>query len=80
MACGLHFNAPMQAFLKTLGQNIKEARLRAGLRQIDVNEQTGLAYRHYQNIEAGRINVTITTLCKLAKLFKTRLDEMIGHC
>ena len=70
----------MQPFLKALGQNIREARIRAGLRQIDVNEKIGLTYRHYQNIEAGRVNMTVGTLCRLSLLFKTSVHELLKEC
>ena len=70
----------MQLLLKTVGQNIREARIRAGLRQIDVNEKIGLTYRHYQNIEAGRVNLTVTTLCRLSRLFKIGVHELFKEC
>lgn len=67
-------------FLRKIGQNIKEARIKAGMRQIDVNEKTGLTYRHYQNIEAGRINLTVATLCKLSKVFNVPIHELLEDC
>jgi transcriptional regulator with XRE-family HTH domain len=67
-------------FLARVGTNIKAARRRAGLRQIDVYEKIGLTYRHYQNIEAGKVNLTVFTLCRIAKLFRTRLSELIEGC
>jgi transcriptional regulator with XRE-family HTH domain len=67
-------------YLKKIGRNIKNARERKGLRQIDVYEKTGLTYRHYQNIEAGRINLTVSTLCRLSKLFETKVSDLIEGC
>jgi transcriptional regulator with XRE-family HTH domain len=66
--------------MKRVGQNIRDARMAAGLRQIDVNMKAGLTYRHYQNIEAGKINVTLSTLCRLAKLFKTSVRDLVDGC
>lgn len=63
-------------YLRQVGRNIKAARLRAGLRQVDVNERIG-TYRHYQNIEAGKVNVTITTLYRLSKLFQSSIEDLI---
>jgi transcriptional regulator with XRE-family HTH domain len=63
--------------LQKMGSRIRDARRRAGLRQIDVYERIGLTYRHYQEIEAGRVNITILTLYKLARLFRSRMAELI---
>jgi transcriptional regulator with XRE-family HTH domain len=70
----------LAAYLHTVGLTIKAARVRAGLRQIDVNERTGLTYRHYQNIEAGKVNVTVGTLCRLARLFKLSIKDLLHEC
>lgn len=63
--------------LKKIGQSIRNARKRAGLRQIDVNKKTGLSYRHYQSIEAGEINLTVETLCRLARLFRVPASSFL---
>jgi transcriptional regulator with XRE-family HTH domain len=67
-------------YLQRLGRNIKRARMKAGLRQIDVYERTGLTYRHYQNIEAGRINCTIGTLCRVAVVLEVPIRELVEDC
>lgn len=67
----------LHTHLQQVGQNIRRARLRRGFRQIDVNERIGVNYRHYQNIEAGRVNLTIEMLCRLARLFQVRLEELV---
>ena len=50
--------------------------MRRGYRQQDVEELIGLTYRHYQSIEAGKINVKVGTLRDLAKLYKTTVSEL----
>jgi transcriptional regulator with XRE-family HTH domain len=50
--------------------------VRRGYRQQDVEELIGLTYRHYQSIEAGKINVKVGTLRDLAKLYKTTVSEL----
>jgi transcriptional regulator with XRE-family HTH domain len=67
----------VQAYLKQIGRNIRGARKRRGLKQSAVTSEIGINYRHYQNIEAGKINVTIDTLCRLAKLYKVELEELV---
>lgn len=66
-------------FLQRLGQNIQESRKKAGLKQMDVHSRTGLTYRHYQNIEAGRVNVTVETLHRLAGLFRCRIQDLVAE-
>jgi transcriptional regulator with XRE-family HTH domain len=65
------------SLLGQLGRNIRAARIRCGLKQVEVQEGSGITYRHYQNIEAGRVNVTVETLCRLAKLFNMPLEELV---
>ena len=67
----------LSTYLKQLARNIRAARVRVGLRQHDVEELIGLTYRHYQNIEAGKINVRIGTLLILADLYETTVEELV---
>jgi DNA-binding XRE family transcriptional regulator len=65
-------------YLRQLGRNIKAARKKSGLKQIDVNT-CGISYRHYQSIEAGKVNVTIETLYRLANLYQIPISELVKH-
>jgi transcriptional regulator with XRE-family HTH domain len=68
-------------YLKEVGLNLKQARKKLGMRQIEVEGKTGVSYRHYQNIEAGKVNVTLDTLCRLAGAFQTSVAELTkGSC
>ncbi|MEW6056609.1 MAG: helix-turn-helix transcriptional regulator [Bdellovibrionota bacterium] len=67
-----------QKYLQQVGKNIKSARLKAGLRQVDLEEKIGLNYRHYQNIEAGKSNLSLETLYRLAKLFKVDVKDLVS--
>ena len=68
-------------FLKEVGTNLREARKRAGLRQVEVEAKAGVAYRHYQDIEAGKVNVSLDTLCRLASAFNTTVSNLCrGSC
>jgi transcriptional regulator with XRE-family HTH domain len=66
-----------KTYLRQLGGNIKAARIRSGLKQIDVYNSSGVTYRHYQNIEAGKVNVTIETLHRLSRLFKVTIKDLV---
>ena len=69
--------ARFEAYLRQLGLNIKAARVRRNLRPVDIEEKIGLIYRHYQEIEAGRVNATLRTLFQLARLFKVEVEELV---
>jgi transcriptional regulator with XRE-family HTH domain len=64
-------------YLRQVGRNLKAARTRRGLKQIDVHEESGITYRHYQNIEAGKVNLTIETLFRLACLFDVGIEDLV---
>lgn len=62
---------------KNVGRNIKAARIKSGLRQIDIEEKVGISSRYYQYIEAGTVNVTLKTLYTLANLFDVEIDVLV---
>jgi transcriptional regulator with XRE-family HTH domain len=66
----------LKLHLRQLGKNIKAARVECGLKQVEVYEGCGLTYRHYQNIEAGKVNVTVDTLIRLSNLFKVSIQDL----
>jgi transcriptional regulator with XRE-family HTH domain len=71
----MHF----KTYLRQMGKNIKAARIKCGLKQVEVYEGCGLTYRHYQNIEAGKVNVTIETLHRLSLLYKVRISDFVDE-
>ena len=62
--------------LKKAGQQIRACRIRAGLKQEDV-ENFGVSWKHYQKIESGTTNTTIKVLYKLAKAFKCHPKDLL---
>lgn len=58
-----------------VGENCRRLRKAKGIRQVEVETKCGVAYRHYQDIEAGKINVSIGTLAKLAYAFEAHLID-----
>ncbi len=66
-----------RTYLKKLGRRLARHRLRRGLKQTDVQEKCGITYRHYQNIEAGKVNVKIETLYLLARLYRVRVEQLV---
>jgi transcriptional regulator with XRE-family HTH domain len=64
-------------YREEIGRNLKRARCRIGLKQVEVAVVANVGYRHYQKLEAGRVNVTIETLCRLARAFKTKVSKLV---
>lgn len=65
-------------WLRTLGENVREQRRAAGLTQEKLAELASLAPRTIQKIEAGRLNVLVTTLRRLRLAIGCGYDELMG--
>jgi transcriptional regulator with XRE-family HTH domain len=61
---------------KRLASRIRANRVRLGLTQEEAADAIGLVPRHYQKLEAGRLNVTLRTLVKVAAAFKLSLKDL----
>lgn len=68
-----------EALLKRLGARVREARLQAGLRQEDFEDDTALsvAGRSLQEIEYGNANPRLFTLYKIAKRCGISVKDLI---
>lgn len=63
--------------LLQIGRNIKSARVRLGYSQKAIEDLSDLSYRHFQDIEAGKVNVKIETLIEIANCFKVTLSDLV---
>ena len=54
-------------YLKLIGSNLKKERIAQGLTQEKLAEMNNIDYKYYQRIEAGDVNITMKTLCKLSE-------------
>lgn len=59
----------MENFLKEFGTQLKATRKQMGLSQVSAAQNMHIDYRHYQNIEGGKINLRLDTLIKLIKFY-----------
>lgn len=64
----------MEQFLKEFGRTLKTTRKQMGLSQVTAAQNMRIDYRHYQNIEGGKINLRLDTLMKLVKFYS--LDKV----
>lgn len=61
---------------RTLAANIKRRRNELGVTQEEAAHRMRMATRHYQKLEAGEVNVTISTLSKVAIALKVDLSAL----
>ena len=66
------------ALLKRFGANVRRERVRRKLTQEQLAEQVGFYPRSVQKIEAGEINVPLTTLARVQAALGCRWDDLIG--
>ncbi|MGN0564004.1 MAG: helix-turn-helix transcriptional regulator [Candidatus Heritagella sp.] len=63
---------------RTLGDNLKEARLRKGLLQSDVAKSLHLERSTYTSYETGRTSPSAETLFKLSAIYETSVLDLLG--
>ena len=79
-----------EEFLKEFGKSLKAARKSMGLSQVAAAQSMHIDYRHYQNVEGGKINLRLDTLIKLVRFYgldkahrpfslESALDLLSGH-
>ena len=65
--------------LKAVGGNVRRLRLRAKLTQEGLAEQVGINPRTVQKIEAGRLNILVTTLARMQAALDCRWEELMSQ-
>ena len=63
--------------LEKIGQKLKGARLHRSLTQAHTAELLGFDFRHYQNIESGRVNVKFSSLVTIIRFIDEPVDSII---
>ena len=63
-------------FKQLLAGNLRRIRKERGITQEKAAEATGLNWRHWQKLEAGEVNVTLSTLAKICDGLGVVLEEL----
>jgi transcriptional regulator with XRE-family HTH domain len=63
--------------LRDVGGRIREARVSANLTQEEAAGRAGVDYKRLQRIEAGKVNVTIRTLVRLATALEVSVWQLM---
>lgn len=65
--------------METLGERLKSARLKAGLKQIQVKERTQINNKTLSGYENGVSEPDLNTLTVLADLYNVSTDYLLGR-
>lgn len=63
---------------RTIARRVRARRSELGLSQEDVAGAADMDVRHIQKIEAGEVNLTLQTLCKVAKALRLSVAELLS--
>lgn len=66
----------IQNFLKNFGNTLKSKRKMMKINQATAAENLAINYRHYQDIEGGKINLKTNTLLKLTNYYNIKLADI----
>jgi transcriptional regulator with XRE-family HTH domain len=66
------------AQLKVFGANVRRERVASGLTQEKLAEKADLNIRTLQSIEAGQLNVLVTTAMRLQRAMGCDWDKLMG--
>ena len=69
---------PKDTWLRALGQNVREQRKASKLTQEKLAELADLSPRTVQKIEAGRLNILVTTLRRLRTSIGCSYQDLLG--
>jgi transcriptional regulator with XRE-family HTH domain len=64
-------------WLKTLGDNIRRKRLANAMSQQSLAEVAELNIRNVQRIEAGELDVLLTTVVRIQKALNCSLEQLV---
>lgn len=70
----------MEVSYKTIGQNIRRARLKIGLTQEKASQQLGVSTMHWGRIERGERPIRLDRLCVIANVLHIKLSTLLSGC
>lgn len=65
--------------LTVFSQRLKSLRVEKGLKQEEMAKLLDVTTNHYQKIEYGKVNISISTLAFLADYFHVTTDYLLGR-
>lgn len=71
-------DAKTQAQLKRFGANVRRERIARGMTQEELAELIELNIRSLQKIEAGQINILVTTTMRIQRALNCNWNRLMG--
>ena len=71
-------NSKQAAHIKSFGVNLRRERMRKKITQEKFAELVDLNIRTVQKIEAGHVNILLTTVLRLQKALKCAWTDLLG--
>jgi len=68
----------MEKFIKQFGQSVRRQRSARGFSQEKLAEKVDLNIRNVQRIEAGEINILLTTARRIRSALGCSWDDLLG--
>lgn len=78
LALDLTMSPDERHFFEQLGKALAQARHAAALTQQQVADSLGIPQPQYASYEVGRRRVPVSMLPRLARIFKTSIDALVG--
>jgi len=76
---GVPLDAKQASQLKRFGANVRRERVGLGLTQEKLGERADLNPRTIQKIEAGRLNILLTTIFRLQSALGCTWQQLVGR-
>lgn len=67
---------PIRSVSKILGENIRAARVKAGLSQEQLAEKADLSRNYIGNVERAEYKITVETLARIAKALTLPVHDL----
>ena len=66
--------------LRSFGLNVRRERIDLGLTQEKLAEKVDLHPRTLQKIEAGQVNILLTTMLRVQKALQCSFEKLLRNC
>ena len=73
-----HDDVPAVELQCRFGHNFKTLRMRAGLTQMQVAERSGIHQKEISQVELGKVNLTLATMHRLARVVEHDVTSLLG--
>ena len=71
------FDKDQAALLQAIGANVRRLRIEADLTQEKLAELVGINPRTVQKIEAGKLNILVTTFSRIQSALGCQADQLV---